>query len=99
MTDVNIATQMLIGAYQDQYDMAMLIAGDSDLVPPIRQIHELFPLKRVFVAFPPKRHNQSVAFAAKGSLTIGRKKLVESQFDESVKKRDGFILQKPTDWH
>ena len=93
MTDVNIATQMLIGAYQDEYDMAMLISGDSDLVPPIRQIHELFPLKRVFVAFPPKRHNQSVALVAKGSMTIGRKKLVESQFDESVKKRDGFLLQ------
>ena len=98
MTDVNIATQMLIGAYQDEYDMAMLISGDSDLVPPIRQIHELFPLKRVFVAFPPKRHNQSVAFVAKGSMTIGRKKLVESQFSESVKKRDGFLLRKPSVW-
>ena len=32
MTDVNIATQMLIDAYQDKYDMAMLISGDSDLV-------------------------------------------------------------------
>lgn len=29
MTDVNIATQMLIDAYQDKYDMAMLISGDS----------------------------------------------------------------------
>ena len=98
MTDVNIATQLLNGAYQDQYDMAMLISGDSDLVPPIRQIHALFPSKRVFVAFPPKRHNQSVALAAKGSLTIGRKKLVESQFAETVMKRDGFILRKPADW-
>ncbi|NTW84346.1 MAG: NYN domain-containing protein [Chlorobiaceae bacterium] len=98
MTDVNIATQLLIGAYQDLYDMAMLISGDSDLVPPIRHVHALFPLKRVFVAFPPKRHNQSVALAAKGSLTIGRKKLVESQFSETVIKRDGFILKKPADW-
>jgi len=27
MTDVNIATQMLIDAYQDRFDMAMLISG------------------------------------------------------------------------
>ncbi len=94
MTDVNIATQLLIGAYQDQYDMAMLISGDSDLVPPIRQVHALFPLKRVFVAFPPKRQNQSVALVAKGSMAIGRKKLVESQFPETVMKRDGFMLKK-----
>jgi uncharacterized LabA/DUF88 family protein len=98
MTDVNIATQMLIDAFQDRYDMAMVISGDSDLVPPIRAIHELFKRKRVFVAFPPKRHNSSVALTAKGSLTIGRKKLVESQFENEVKKKDGFILRKPKEW-
>lgn len=98
MTDVNIATQILIDAYQDKYDMAMLISGDSDLVPPMRAVHEIFKNKRVFVAFPPKRHNSSVALNAKGSLTIGRKKLVDSQFPEQVPKTDGFILHKPKDW-
>jgi uncharacterized LabA/DUF88 family protein len=98
MTDVNIATHILIDAYQDKYDMAMLISGDSDLVPPMRAVHEIFKSKRVFVAFPPKRHNQSVALIAKGSLTIGRKKLVESQFEEKVAKKDGYQLSKPKTW-
>jgi uncharacterized LabA/DUF88 family protein len=98
MTDVNIATQILIDAYQDRYDMAMLISGDSDLVPPIIAVHENFKSKRVFAAFPPRRHNQSVSIVAKGSLTIGRKKLVDSQFDEEVVKRDGYVLKKPNDW-
>jgi len=98
MTDVNIATQMIIDAYQDKYDMAMLISGDSDLVPPIRAIHENFMLKRVFVAFPPKRYNNSVAIIAKGSLIIGRKKLADNQLPIEVKKRDGFILRKPEEW-
>lgn len=98
MTDVNIATQMLLDAYQDRFDMAMLISGDSDLVPPMRAIHEVFNKKRVFVAFPPKRHNSSVALIAKGSLTIGRKKLVDSQFETEVRKKDGFLLRKPKEW-
>ncbi|MCW2120451.1 hypothetical protein M2326_002769 [Flavobacterium sp. 7A] len=98
MTDVNIATQILIDAYQDNYDMAMLISGDSDLVPPMIAVHENFKDKRVFAAFPPRRHNQSVSIVAKGSLTIGRKKLVDSQFPLEVAKRDGFILSKPNDW-
>jgi uncharacterized LabA/DUF88 family protein len=98
MTDVNIATQLLIDAYQDRYDMAMLISGDSDLVPPMKAIHALFNKKRVFVAFPPKRHNSSVALIAKGSMMIGRKKLIDSQFDNEVTKKDGFILIKPKDW-
>ena len=98
MTDVNIATQILIDAYQDKYDMAMLISGDSDLVPPMRAVHEIFKNKRVFAAFPPKRHNQSVLLAAKGSLSIGRKKLVDSQFQLEVTKKDGYVLKKPKDW-
>ncbi len=100
MTDVNIATNILVDAYKDKYDMAMLISGDSDLVPPIKAVHENFSSKRVFVAFPPRRHNNTVAAVAKGSLTIGRKKLVESQLNTSIQKiSDGFILNKPVDWN
>ena len=99
MTDVNIATQILIDAYQDNYDAAMLISGDSDLVPPIKAVHEIFKNKRVFVAFPPRRHNSSVALTAKGSFTIGRKKLVDSQFPIKVQKKDGYVLSKPLDWN
>ena len=98
MTDVNIATQMLIDAYQDRFDMAMLISGDSDLVPPMKAIHSLFMQKRVFVAFPPKRMNSSVALNAKGSIIIGRKNLIDSQFPNELTKKGGFILHKPTDW-
>lgn len=98
MTDVNIATQILVDAYQDKYDTAMLISGDSDLVPPIRAVHENFPHKRVFVAFPPKRFNNSVAMVARGSMTIGRKKLTDSQFEVEVVKKDGFKLAKPSNW-
>lgn len=98
MTDVNIATQIILDAYKDKYDMAMLISGDSDLVPPIKAVHENFKKKRVFVAFPPKRHNHSVGLVAKGSITIGRKKLSDSQFEKNVSKKDGFILKKPNEW-
>ena len=98
MTDVNIATQMMVDAFKDRYDMAMLISGDSDLVPPIKTIHTLFNNKRIFVAFPPKRHNSSVALVAKGSLMIGRKKLVDSLFESEITKGDGFILIKPKEW-
>lgn len=98
MTDVNIATQIIIDAYKDNYDTAMLISGDSDLVPPIKAVHQNFPEKRVFLAFPPKRHNNSVAIAAKGYITIGRKKLKNSQFEEEVAKNNGFILKKPIEW-
>jgi len=98
MTDVNIATQLLVDAYQNNYVTAILISGDSDLVPPIRAIHEFFPLKRVAVFFPPKRHNNSIAVVAKGSLVLGRKKLLDAQFLDEIEKSDGFKLRRPQGW-
>lgn len=98
MTDVNIAVAMMEDAHNDLYDTAFLITGDSDLVPPIKSIHNIYPQKRVFVAFPPNRSNISVKNEAKGSLVIGRKKLLDAQFPEQVTKQDGFILQRPGIW-
>jgi uncharacterized LabA/DUF88 family protein len=98
MTDVNIAVNMLTDAMQDKYDAAILISGDSDLVPPINTVHSLFPAKRVIVAFPPNRHNASVKNVAKGNFIIGRQKLLQSQFSDSIQLLSGYILSKPTEW-
>lgn len=98
MTDVNIAVEMLEDAYLDKYDMAMLVTGDTDLIPPINAIHRVFNQKRVFIAFPPNRHNVNIQRAAKGSIVIGRKKLKDAQFPENVVKKDGFTLKKPAEW-
>jgi uncharacterized LabA/DUF88 family protein len=98
MTDVNIATAIIVDAFKENYDMAMLISGDSDLTPPIKEVHNLFKNTRVFIAFPPKRHNSSMAIVAKGYLIIGRKKLVDAQFDEEVISKTGFKLKIPNEW-
>jgi len=98
MTDVNIATAIIVDAFKGNYDMAMLISGDSDLTTPIREVHSLFKNKRVFIAFPPKRHNSSMAIVAKGSLNIGRKKLVDAQFDKEVVSKTGYKLKRPNEW-
>ena len=98
MTDVNIATHMLADAFTDTYDTAILISGDSDLVPPIKAVHQYFPDKAVSVFFPPERHNNTVALAAKGSMILGRKKLSSNQFSDEVEKPGGYKLKKPSEW-
>jgi uncharacterized LabA/DUF88 family protein len=98
MTDVNIATHLIVDAFHDRYDTAILISGDSDLVPPIKAVHHNFQDKVISVFFPPNRHNNTVAAAAKGFQMIGRRKLLENQFDIEVLKMDGYKLLKPADW-
>lgn len=98
MTDVNIATSIIVDAYLDRFDVAILVSGDSDLVPPIKATHEQFNKKGVVVAFPPSRHNVSMAAVARGSFIIGKKKLRDNLLPPQVQKKDGFILLKPNSW-
>ena len=98
MTDVNIATEMLIDALHDRLDTALLVSADSDLVPPVRALIRNFPGKRVVVAFPLGRNSGRLRQAASAWLTIGRKKYKMSQFPDQVVKADGHVLQRPSDW-
>lgn len=97
MTDVNIAMHMFTGAFHDKYDRAILISGDSDLVPPIKAVQKHFN-KKVFVAFPPNRHNNSVKQVANGSMMIGRAKLKNSQFENEITLINGYKIKKPNEW-
>lgn len=97
-TDVNIATGMLNDAYNDLFDVALLISGDSDLADVVHSIHPRFPGKRVVVAFPPARQSLALGKAADSSFTIGRANLAHSQFPDAVPKADGFVLQRPSSW-
>ncbi|HNW31302.1 MAG TPA: NYN domain-containing protein [Caldisericia bacterium] len=98
MTDVNIATHLMKDAYQDIFDAALLITGDSDLVEPVKIISELFPKKRVIVAFPPGRVAIDLKNAVHSSFVVGRKNISISQLDEHVTKEDGCILTRPNEW-
>jgi uncharacterized LabA/DUF88 family protein len=98
-TDVNIAVEMMTDAFGDLFDMAFLISGDSDLTDVVQNIRARFPSKRIVMAFPPARHSGALSNVASSSFTIGRAKLAQSQFPDSVFKADGFELRRPASWH
>jgi len=98
MTDVNIAVEMMVDAFQNRWDTALLISGDSDLTAPIMNVRHSFPAKRVVVAFPPNRHSVQLQKSAHAYFTIGRRNLSRSQFLDIVRKTDGFALSRPAEW-
>jgi uncharacterized LabA/DUF88 family protein len=98
MTDVNIAVQLLSDAFDDRFDTALLISGDSDLTTPVRKLRAQFPAKRLIVAFPPGRQSFELKKAANATFTIGETNLRQSQLPVQVQRADGFILQRPTHW-
>lgn len=40
-TDINIATHMIAKGFQNAYDIAILVSGDTDYVQVIRTLHDL----------------------------------------------------------
>jgi len=98
MTDVNIAVELVSDAFQDHLDVALLVSADSDLVGPVKAIRELFPQKRLVVAFPPERISAALKAAAHGHTFIGRNVVSKSVFPDEVIKPDGFVLARPADW-
>lgn len=97
-TDVNIATQLLVDAFDDVYDVALVLSGDSDLTTPIRRVRERFGAKRVIVAFPPRRNSAELRRHASGFLTIGEDKIRVSQLPDVVVTPEGFELHRPDHW-
>lgn len=98
MTDVNIAVEMMSDAYQNLFDVALLVSADSDLTAPVLAIKNLFPEKRVIVAFPPQRHSAQLQRLAHGFLLVGRANLAKCVFPDKIQKADGFVLQRPPEW-
>jgi len=98
MTDVNIAVELMSDAFQDKFDVALLVSADSDLVGPVRAVRRLFGHKRVVVAFPPGRASKALKQAADAQIYVGRDTLATSQFPEEVAKLDGFVLRRPVEW-
>jgi uncharacterized LabA/DUF88 family protein len=98
MTDVNVAVELLSDAFQNRFDTALLISADSDLVPPLRKIRQLFPQKRIVLAFPPQRSSKELKKVAHAYFTIGREIIAKSLFPAEVRKADGFVLKCPGSW-
>lgn len=65
-TDVNIAVSLICDALEERYDTALLITGDSDLVPAVEAVKRLTPHKRIVVAFPPRRQSSELEAASGG---------------------------------
>jgi uncharacterized LabA/DUF88 family protein len=96
-TDVNIATQMIHDALQGNFDVAILVSGDSDQVPTIEMVRKVFK-RRVIVAFPPRRFSAHLQQAATGSFRIGEAKFQGSLLPPTIQLPSGKIISCPPEW-
>ena len=87
-TDVNIAMGLFEDGMKDLYDKAIIISGDSDLIPPITKIQENFPDKKIGVIIPVGRKANELKDVADFSSKITKSRLLENLFPETIESSD-----------
>jgi len=100
-TDVNIAIQLIDDAYQDKYDRAIVVSGDSDLVTPIYLLKSRFTEKQVTVYVPARDRTRGAATelrnAADQDRTLPNALLKHAQLPSVI--GDGAdTITKPESW-
>lgn len=95
-SDVNLATHLLYDAFQNDYDIAILITNDSDLVEPVKIVrHEL---GKVIGILNPHKH-PSIELRAHATFfkQIRNGLLAASQFPPTLTDNNG-TFSKPAGW-
>ena len=96
-TDANIATQMIHDAILRNFDVAILVSGDSDQVPTVEMVKRVFK-RKVIVAFPPQRFSAQLQQVATGSFRVGDSKFSGNILPPTIQLPSGAILNCPKEW-
>ncbi len=98
MTDSAIASHLVADAFLDSYDTAMLIGGDTDIVPAIKLVRKYFPKKRLLACFPPIRKNDAVRDVCHDSCDIKGNHFEAAKMPDTIEDYDGNKFMRPVEW-
>ena len=97
-TDVNIAIGLYRGAARDEFDTALLVTADTDLLPAIKAFKADFPGKQLGVIFPPGRASVDLKHVADFYMKTKEHHLSSCQFENRLTLPDGTELSRPGTW-
>jgi len=97
-SDVNIAIKLFEGAIKDVYDTAVIMSGDSDLIPAIEAVKETFPAKQVRLVIPIGRGAEALKNATDFHMKMKEMHLKSSQFPDVVDLGGGKSVTRPKNW-
>lgn len=94
-SDVNLASFLLLDAFDKNYDTALIISNDSDLRTPVTLVKRRFH-KEVVVAVPSQKAR--LVLPASRWLRISKDDLSASQLPTPMKDSQGREITKPEKW-
>jgi uncharacterized LabA/DUF88 family protein len=97
-TDVNIAIKLFKLAIQDEYDKALIISGDSDLIPSIEAVKSTFPHKQIGVIIPIGRRAEQLKQTCDFYMKMKEKHLKASMLPDIINLGNSKKLERPQSW-
>jgi uncharacterized LabA/DUF88 family protein len=97
-TDVNIALMLLRLAVENVYDKVIIISGDTDLIPAVKMVKEMYPEKEVGVVIPIGNISEDFKRTADFHHKMKENHLKASLLPDPMKLADGTVLICPPTW-
>jgi len=96
-SDVNLASHLLLDAFQNNFDVAAVLSNDSDLVEPIRIVTQVIG-KPVGLLSPVSNPTPDLRRVSSFIRRISPSDLAASQFPDPLFGADGSQINKPSIW-
>ncbi len=99
-SDVNLASYLLIDAFDDDFEAAVVVSNDSDLAEPIRLVRARFA-KPVIVLHPcgaGRKPSFELRKVASKSMLVDTSLLPACQFPATLTDAAGRTITKPASW-
>lgn len=97
-SDVNLASHLLNDAYQNRFDIALVISQDTDLCEPIRMVRDNIGKQIGVVWLENSQPNQRIRRVASFIKHATPQRLRAAQFPDRLMGRNGMLIEPPSEW-
>lgn len=96
-SDVSLATHLMVDAFEDRFDRAVVLTNDTDFTVPVSMVCERFH-REVIVVSPDITLSRDLAKAGTSGHVLDRGLLSVCQLTNPVVDAQGRSIHKPTNW-
>ncbi|MEQ1762015.1 MAG: NYN domain-containing protein [Pyrinomonadaceae bacterium] len=97
-TDVNIALTLLRLAVENAYDKVIIISGDTDLIPAIKTVREMYPEKEIGVVIPIGKISEAFKKTADFYHKMKESHLISALLADPFTCSDSSTINCPATW-
>lgn len=98
-TDVGIAVNLIHDAHRDEFDRALVVSVDTDMLPAFAIMRAAFPAKTVVCVAPPRRsHHRDIQDTGVELAVIKESQIEKALFGPLVRSGGAIIARRPPEY-